>query len=909
MPKLVQKKSGLRVGILSLNDPSKGLWRDTEALLWVLHGQPTRLNGKQAESVSVFIVKKFGNVIRNTPKDATACSSKKILPCSVKNGTRFVDWLHSLDVLICNEVWLEKAFRLACKCGVKVIYVPNIDWALTNGSTTRWINDVKRSQIEVWAKTEFVQRTLHKHGIDSTLIRWSIPDQVCRDRNVRRKKPVVFLFNAGRGGWKNRRGLDLALKAFVLARQQEPNIVLVIHSIKPLHKYVAKGLLEVEGLHISEGFVSRSILDKFYAESDVLLYPTRWDGFGLSLLEALHAGLPVIATDGYPMRDLIEHEHNGLLVKAKRVGKINLTSHFECSVNSLAEAITHLAQDEILRDRLTCPEPGVLIARQHSFCLRVRQRVFSEPQSRVIVFTRKKSVQNCRRSEEYWCNALEHYGYDAKLYIYDDLSDKLSSILRHNIDFVLVSKVPSDFIRKIRNNTSAPIILWHHDISNHSKLRWQWFRQIAPLCDLVAIPESGLSDLDNLQGNIVQIFPGAKVDGDRGNGYRPKRDLNSWHQNRVVFLGQPTTNREKLLSVLSQQFDVKAYGGCSKRTIQLKTYQPAVWGKEAVIIIRNSTLVLSTSMCNDYFYTSNRLFNSAGAGGCVLVQAFPGLEKLYPSDCVVVFKDAKDVLKKAVIVANDLQLQRKIRISAENYTWRNHTWVDRIGELLKRINLLPTKMYCSKSYRTEPGVAKRFWNDRAQELGIRSAGYFKWGEGEFNQFTEQLWSKLIIVLNRYLRSEDKKVIDFGCGAGRFSQRLADFGFDVFGIDISSEMLELARQHLCSTTCQFVMIEPYNTLPFRTGSFDILWSSTVLQHVPDAAFKTVVNELHRILIPDGLIILLENTHQYINRTSKSGHVIFRHPKEYVNAFPGVRTVNHIKIAGEMHTVFVGRLQNR
>ena len=40
-------------------------------------------------------------------------------------------------------------------------------------------------------------------------------------------------------------------------------------------------------------------------------------------MQALHAGVPALVTDGWPMNELIEHAHNGLLVPASHTGDIS----------------------------------------------------------------------------------------------------------------------------------------------------------------------------------------------------------------------------------------------------------------------------------------------------------------------------------------------------------------------------------------------------------------------------------------------------------------------------------------------------------------------------------------------------------------------------------------------------------
>ena len=51
-------------------------------------------------------------------------------------------------------------------------------------------------------------------------------------------------------------------------------------------------------------------------------------------LEALHAGVPVIATDGWPMNELVAHGFNGLLVEAANTGAF-VAEHHTCTIQAL----------------------------------------------------------------------------------------------------------------------------------------------------------------------------------------------------------------------------------------------------------------------------------------------------------------------------------------------------------------------------------------------------------------------------------------------------------------------------------------------------------------------------------------------------------------------------------------------
>ncbi len=61
------------------------------------------------------------------------------------------------------------------------------------------------------------------------------------------------------------------------------------------------------------GWAAADEIDFYYRNADFLVVPSRWEGFGLCVLEAFRNGLPVIASRSGALPDLVEHERTGLL--------------------------------------------------------------------------------------------------------------------------------------------------------------------------------------------------------------------------------------------------------------------------------------------------------------------------------------------------------------------------------------------------------------------------------------------------------------------------------------------------------------------------------------------------------------------------------------------------------------------
>jgi 1,2-diacylglycerol 3-alpha-glucosyltransferase len=91
---------------------------------------------------------------------------------------------------------------------------------------------------------------------------------------------------------------------------------------------------------------------RYVARCDVCLSPTRWEGLGLPLFEALAFGQPAITNDNPPMNEIVREGVNGRLVKARADGTARSgIPAWTPDVGELSEAIERLADDEE-RERL-----------------------------------------------------------------------------------------------------------------------------------------------------------------------------------------------------------------------------------------------------------------------------------------------------------------------------------------------------------------------------------------------------------------------------------------------------------------------------------------------------------------------------------------------------------------------------
>lgn len=120
-----------------------------------------------------------------------------------------------------------------------------------------------------------------------------------------------------------------------------------------------------------------------------------------------------------------------------------------------------------------------------------------------------------------------------------------------------------------------------------------------------------------------------------------------------------------------------------------------------------------------------------------------------------------------------------------------------------------------------------------------------------NALAANPWDRSVLGTFAELVGPGAPVADLGCGPGRITGHLAELGLEVFGVDLSPGMVEVARR-------------THPTLRFEVGSMSALtmadaslagavsWYSII--HTPPERLPSLFAELARVLRPNGLLAL-------------------------------------------------------
>lgn len=142
-----------------------------------------------------------------------------------------------------------------------------------------------------------------------------------------------------------------------------------------------------------------------------------------------------------------------------------------------------------------------------------------------------------------------------------------------------------------------------------------------------------------------------------------------------------------------------------------------------------------------------------------------------------------------------------------------------------------------------------------------------------------------------------RAVDFGCGTGRSSRLLASLGYRTIGVDISAEMVEIARRR--DTEGDYRVIEDGDFSSLEAGAFDLVLSAFTFDNVPGRERKVhLFTGLGKLLRPGGRMVNVVCTpeiyvHEWVtfstrdhpeNRSARCGDVVHIVTTDYEDARP-------------------------
>jgi len=138
-------------------------------------------------------------------------------------------------------------------------------------------------------------------------LRWGTDIDLFRN-NRQRSGQIVFFHSVGMSA---RKGTDLLIHSFINGELYK-NSKLVIHTQIPIEMVCPYKQCELSKYNIE--VIQRTVTAPgLYHMGDIYVYPTKLDGLGLTMYEAMACGMPVITTDNAPMNEIITNDFGRLV--------------------------------------------------------------------------------------------------------------------------------------------------------------------------------------------------------------------------------------------------------------------------------------------------------------------------------------------------------------------------------------------------------------------------------------------------------------------------------------------------------------------------------------------------------------------------------------------------------------------
>jgi glycosyltransferase involved in cell wall biosynthesis len=222
----------------------------------------------------------------------------------------YVMFLHGIEERRIHAMWREAKrgrvwyFRRKNRVWQRLYHMPLYRWSIQTADQAVVIN------WETWTMLQL------KYDRDIGKV-WYVPNGVEAHYFIEREystgTATRLLFV---GGWLDHKGVYYLRDGFEKLAKGNPEARLTIagcgvaeESVRQFFPDSVQDRLEVLP------FIARKDMPTLYARHDIFVFPSLFEGLPIVLLEAMATGMPVVTTETCGMKDMIEHEYNGLLVK------------------------------------------------------------------------------------------------------------------------------------------------------------------------------------------------------------------------------------------------------------------------------------------------------------------------------------------------------------------------------------------------------------------------------------------------------------------------------------------------------------------------------------------------------------------------------------------------------------------
>jgi SAM-dependent methyltransferase len=164
---------------------------------------------------------------------------------------------------------------------------------------------------------------------------------------------------------------------------------------------------------------------------------------------------------------------------------------------------------------------------------------------------------------------------------------------------------------------------------------------------------------------------------------------------------------------------------------------------------------------------------------------------------------------------------------------------------------------------------REYWDAKARENAMffihSTLDYAHTDESEFWASGPDNLDRTLEPFDRTIQPTDR-VIEIGCGIGRVTKAIAERAAHVLGVDVSSEMIDRAREALAGVeNVELAVGNGRDLSGVADASMDVAYSFIVFQHIPDPQITCgYIEEIGRVLRPGGWTVFQVSERPEIHR---------------------------------------------
>jgi 1,2-diacylglycerol 3-alpha-glucosyltransferase len=255
----------------------------------------------------------------------------------------FLDWARETGIEVC---FFDQNYQFDEIAALRESGVRTIGRFVWEQFSATDVEPAKRAFDVIYSMHAAEQDRYAGLGIESPRVHWGIhPELLEVEAPDRDDGAIRFMFPGG--FMSKRKPLDPVLEAFRQTRDERFRLIVKAQVERKAPKVARAAKRDRRIELITEDLPTDEHL-RLFASTDVSLAPSRWEGLGLHLYEALAFGVPTVVNDSPPMNEVIRDGESGLLVRPVPDGEAKSgIPAYTVDPAELAGAIERLADPDL----------------------------------------------------------------------------------------------------------------------------------------------------------------------------------------------------------------------------------------------------------------------------------------------------------------------------------------------------------------------------------------------------------------------------------------------------------------------------------------------------------------------------------------------------------------------------------